>query len=144
MLNALDVIRIHDDLISPPGPKMVVCVEALLGYFFRINSRGHRPGSLLLKKAGAHEFLDHDSHLECGGPLELDDYIIDESLRRHGGTIGCVSPTLIPAILQAMDANGELSPKDKAAIRAFLAPLMSALPQSPGIGGDAPGGSETV
>jgi hypothetical protein len=98
---------------------MVVCVEASLGYFFRINTRGHRTGSVALQKAGLHEFLDHDSHIECGGPLELDEYIVDESLRSRG-VIGQISPSLLPQILAAIAANSELAPKDKAAICEFL------------------------
>jgi hypothetical protein len=110
---------------------MVICVEAELGYFFRINTRGHRPGSIPLKKAGLHEFLDHDSYLECGGPLELDDYVIEESLRESSGVLGQVSTTLIPQILTAMMANKELSRKDKETIKAFLSPLIGGDPQLP-------------
>jgi hypothetical protein len=100
---------------------MVVCVEADLGYFFRINTRGHRLGSVSLKKVGLHEFLDHDSYLECGGPLELDDYVIDESLRGRG-IRGRVSATLIPDILKAMEANKEIALKTKRLLGRFYLP----------------------
>jgi hypothetical protein len=94
VLKPLEVIWIHDDCISSPGPKMVVCVEATLGFFFRINSRPNWQQSLPLKKGADHPFLDHDSFLECGDPLELDDYVIDESLRQKG-VIGALSQALI-------------------------------------------------
>ena len=77
MLNALEVIWIEDECINPPGPKMVVCVDATNGYFFRINTKGHWQHSVPLSKKDHGTFLDHDSHLECGDPLELDDYVID-------------------------------------------------------------------
>jgi hypothetical protein len=143
VLNALDVIWIRDECISPPGPKMVVCVESALGYFFRINTRGHRPGSVPLKKAGLHEFLDHDSHLECGGPLELDDYVIDDSLSGRG-VIGQVSAALIPEILQAIDGNKELAAKDKATIKAFLSPLIGDRPGLSGTTAADPAQSESA
>jgi hypothetical protein len=75
--------------------------------------------------------------LECGGPLELDDYVIDESLRGRG-IRGRVSATLIPDILKAMEANKEIAPKDKETIRAFLSPLMAVHPQLPGSGAAGP------
>ena len=34
----LDVIWIFDEFIRPPGPKMMVCVEAERSFFFRINT----------------------------------------------------------------------------------------------------------
>lgn len=39
MLNPLDVIWIFDNLIDPPHPKMVACVNPADGVFYRINSR---------------------------------------------------------------------------------------------------------
>lgn len=54
---------------------MWVYVEAAQGMFFRINTKGNRIGSVPLPLSLNH-FLDHDSHLECNGPLELDDYVI--------------------------------------------------------------------
>jgi hypothetical protein len=99
VLRLLEVIWIHDDCISPPGPKMVVCVEAKLGFFFRINTRPNWQQSLLLKKGTDHPFLDHDSYLECGDPLELDDYVVEQSLDGKG-VIGTVSQALIPGYTQ--------------------------------------------
>jgi hypothetical protein len=120
VLNALEVIWIDDECISPPGPKMVVCVEAAKGYFFRINSRGHRqPAVPLLKGEQEHSFLWWDSYLECGGFLELDDYVVEQSLRAKG-IIGQISKKLITQILAALNASEEMSPQDKGSINSFL------------------------
>jgi hypothetical protein len=118
VLNALEVIWIHDECISPPGPKMVVCVEATNGYFFRINSRGHRQPAVPLLQQDHSSFLNWDSFLECGGFLELDDYVVDQSR-----VIGQISQKLIPDILSALNDADEISAQDKQSICAFLASL---------------------
>jgi hypothetical protein len=121
VLKPLEVIWIHDDCISPPGPKMVVCVEATLGFFFRINTRPNWQKSLSLKKEPDHPFLDHDSYLECGDPLELDEYVVEQSLDDKG-VIGTVSRALIPDILEAVHTAARMSEKDKRTIAMFLDP----------------------
>jgi hypothetical protein len=100
---------------------MVVCVEATLGFFFRINSRANWQQFLPLKKGVDHAFLDHDSYLECGDPLELDDYVIQESLDDKG-VIGTLSQAMIPDILKAVHAATRVTEKDKQTIAAFLDP----------------------
>jgi hypothetical protein len=82
-VSALDVIWIWDGFIKPPGPKMVVCIEPSLGFFYRINSEGKWQFPVPLRNVD-HPFLKHDSFIECGEPFELDDYLIDESVRRNG------------------------------------------------------------
>jgi hypothetical protein len=118
LLGPLDVIWIHDDTIRPPGPKMVVCVHAELGLFFRINTKGHHQQSIPLP-VGGHNFLAHDSHLECGEPLELDEFVVEEAVRGKG-IIGNVSAALIPQIMQAVWAASWISEADKVAIGTFL------------------------
>jgi hypothetical protein len=101
---------------------MVVCVESKLGFFFRINSRPNWQDSVPLRKTNTENaFLKHSSYLECGDPLELDDYVVEESLNDKG-IIGIVAASAIPEILKAVDAAARMSPNDKAAIRAFLDP----------------------
>jgi hypothetical protein len=56
VLKPLEVIWITDECIHPPGPKMVVCVEANLGFFFRINTRPNWQKSLSLKKGPYQRF----------------------------------------------------------------------------------------
>lgn len=119
LVQALDVIRIYDGCIRPPGPKMVVCVEPHLGFFFRINSRAHYQQSLLLRMAD-HPFLKRDSYLECGCPLELDDYVVSESLIEQGGTIGRLSNTLVPRIIEIVNKEPLLSDADKQRIISAL------------------------
>ena len=97
---------------------MVACVEPALGFFFRINTKGHWPGSLPLRRID-HPFLDHDSYLECRGPLELDDYVVNESLRDRG-IIGAIAATLAPTICALADEATTMSIADKDAIRTAL------------------------
>jgi hypothetical protein len=106
---------------------MVVCVEATLGFFFRINTRSNWQQSLFLKKRPDHPFLDHDSYLECGDPLELDEYVVEQSLDDKG-VIGTVSQALIPDILEAVRTAARMSEKDKRMIAMFLDPRGVHLP----------------
>lgn len=111
MLNALDVLLIFDATIRPAGPKMVACIHPANGWFYRINSKGHWRPRVPLALA-AHPFLDHDSFLECGDPLELDDYIVDEALSMHG-VIGTISADLCAQIIETLDVCVTLLPADK-------------------------------
>ena len=94
----------------------MVCVEPTLGYFFRINTKGHWQISVPLPLEPHHKgFLRHDSYLECGQPLELDAYVIEESLKDNG-VIGRIDPSLAKAICEATDSATTVSEADKAAI----------------------------
>jgi hypothetical protein len=116
------VIWIYDGTITPAGNKMVACVEPDQGFFYRINTKGHwRPAVSLLKSE--HPFLAHDSYLECGDPLEVDDYLIEEGLRARG-VIGSLSPNACRSVEAVLDQARTLSPADKAAIRAALARMV--------------------
>lgn len=114
MIKPLEVIWIHDELIKPPGPKMVVCVEPEIGLYLRINSDGWRDGSLKIEK-GAHKFLDHDSYIECGDPFDLDDYIVLEALKKSG-VIGNVDSALAEQICEAVRNCSLIARADKNAI----------------------------
>lgn len=115
MLEVLDVIWIHDRCIRPPGPKMVVCVEPTLGCFFRINSNPYHQTSVQILKS-ENTFLDHDSYLECGTPFDLDDYVVQESLRKTEGIIGKLGKSVIPQIIAAVQSERLLSPDDRNAV----------------------------
>jgi hypothetical protein len=119
----LDVIVIWDDFIRPPGPKMVVCVEPASGFFFRINSEGKWQTPVMIRRR-EHPFLKRDSAIECGDPFELDDYVIEESIRRHG-VIGKISTTHASEIYAAAFGSVVLSSEQKELVRAALgcAPL---------------------
>ena len=117
-LSALDVIWIWDGFIKPPGPKMVVCIEPASGFFYRINTKGKWQVPVpILKKD--HSFLKHDSFIECGDPFELDDYIVDESIRRSG-ILGQIAKQVAPAIYRAAFTATVLSQEEKELIRAAL------------------------
>ncbi|RAZ79760.1 hypothetical protein DPM35_00170 [Mesorhizobium atlanticum] len=119
MISPLDVILIHDGTITPPGPKLVVCIHPGEGWYYRINSKNHWKPAVAISRDPHHGFLDHDSFLECGDPLELDDYVVEESIR-YKGIIGHVSPTLCAEIVAALKDARYLKEVDKDAIRAIL------------------------
>ena len=86
--------------------------------FLRINSKSHWQTPIKLEQS-SHDFLKWDSYLECGEPLELDDFAIEESLR-ESGVIGSVLPTLSPAINAAVQSAKQINEQDKEAIRRAL------------------------
>ena len=98
---------------------MGVCIEPSLGLFFRINTRPQWQTPVKLTKEPHHRFLDHDSYLECGDPLELDDYVVEECLRRRG-VIGTVHSSVITEIYAAVRAAKTISVADKELIRVAL------------------------
>ena len=114
-LRALDVIRIHDDHIRPPGPKFIVCVEPDLGLFLRINSDGWRDGSVAISFAAHSAFLRHNSYIECGELLEPDSYIIGQALA-DGGIWGRIDAGVAPEIRDAIMRSGSLARRDRIAI----------------------------
>jgi hypothetical protein len=118
-LKPLDVIWYPDETIRPPGPKMGVCIEPTLGLFLRINTHPRWQTPIKLIKEPHHGFLDHDSYLECGDPLELDDYVVEECLRRRG-VIGTVHPSVVTEIYAAVRAAKTISAADKELIRVSL------------------------
>ena len=97
---------------------MVACIEPDQGLFFRINSKGTWQTPVKLEKQD-HDFLERDSFLECGEPLELDEYLIDESIADRG-IIGAVSATKVQEIYQAVLGASSLSQADKEEIRKAL------------------------
>lgn len=118
ILRPLDVIRIHDELIKPPGPKFVICVEPLLGLFLRINTDGWRDGSVSIS-CSKHTFLKHDSFIECGDPLDPDSFIVDDAVERYG-ILGRLDPALVPDICKAVMAAATINRKDRLAICSAL------------------------
>ncbi|SIR00233.1 hypothetical protein SAMN05880582_105181 [Rhizobium sp. RU20A] len=117
MTNTLDVIWIADTEIKPPGPKMVVCVEPFLGFYFRINSNDNWEPCVAIAKEPHHAFLKWDSFIECT-ILDLDDYVVREALRKSG-VIGRVSRTLCQPLIDAL-AFSHGSRRDREAIRLAL------------------------
>jgi hypothetical protein len=122
MITLLDVIWIDDETIDPPHPKMVVCVNAKDGWFLRINSRNTIRPCIAIPKEPFHRFLKHDSHIE-GNIIELDEYIVDEALRR-GGIIGSIHRSLVPSLISMMGARVTLTAGERAVISGGLNALL--------------------
>lgn len=114
----LDVLLIFDETIRPPGPKMVVAIHPDNGWYYRINTKIWRP-AVLIKKEPDNTFLSHDSYLECGDPLEIDDSIIEESVHKHG-VIGTLSKDVCDGIKKYLALATTLSKSDKDEIIAIL------------------------
>lgn len=121
-LNPLDVICIFDGTLENAKAKLVVCIAPVEGFFFRINTKPW-PIPVCVLKLPDHNFLDHDSFIECNGPLELDEYTIQDGLNRHG-LIGTFDKKIVPQILDAINKNGRISEADKKIVRAALFPLL--------------------
>lgn len=113
-----DVIVIPDETVRPPKPKFVMCVEPDEGWFYRINTKRWPPAVKLVRET-LHPFLDHDSYLECGDPLEIDDFIVEAALRKYG-VIGTVHPSLAVEILRLLAAAETLRESDRLKITAAL------------------------
>jgi len=97
---------------------MVACIEPALGMFFRINSRPNWQTPVHISQLD-HPFLKRDSSLECGEPIELDDFVIEESLDDKG-VIGVIHENHAVEIFAAVRQARTISPKDKELIRIAL------------------------
>jgi len=120
LVNTLDVIRISDEQIKPPGPKWVVCVEPTIGIFLHINSDGWRDGSISISQEDHNKFLRWDSHIECGASLDLDEYTIRKAIEGKK-FIPKIHHKHAREICQAVLDSKNYSPKDKRAICEALA-----------------------
>jgi hypothetical protein len=114
-LGLLDVIWIDDVFIKPPGPKMMVCVEPNEGVFFRINTEDKWDTPVKILFSDNPNVLKHDSHIQCGSPLELDDYIINQSIQNNR-LAGRLASVCIPELCDATRKGARMSPRVKASI----------------------------
>jgi hypothetical protein len=96
---------------------MVVCICSVSGFYFRINSKPW-PEAVVLNLP-EHKFLKHKSHIECNGPLDLDDYTILESIKAHG-VVGRIDLAVVPAIVEAVERCRSIAPADKEIIFSSL------------------------
>lgn len=118
MLRPLEVVLVPAGLITD-HPKMIACSCASLGLFYVINSRDKIRPCISIIKSPLHEFLHHDSYLQCGDPVEVDDYVIGQSLEFRG-VIGRLDASVIPDIKKFLANALYLSERDKIEIIAFL------------------------
>ena len=89
------------------------------GVFVRINTRGWREGSIRIAKSD-HPWLDHDSYIECGSPLDGDEYLVEQALNRRG-VIGSVTATALRELLPVIEASELWSAADKMEVRRAFA-----------------------
>ncbi len=127
MLQILDVIRITDDKIKPPGPKMVVCMVPDIGLFYRFNSHSDYSIAVLVPEKPNHPFLSWDSYIEVGEtPLQLDEFTVQKAIKSCGGApLGQVHHSHIPDICAAVQSGETLSVKARNKI---ISVLQSAVP----------------
>ena len=57
--------------------------------------------------------------LECGSPIELDDYVIENTGNR-GKVIGAIAAAVVPKIVEAIKASPDVRASDKQAMLAAL------------------------
>lgn len=101
---------------------MVASGDGLI--FFRINS-ARRCGSILLPVA-EHPFLDHDSHLYCGGPPvlrtepQLAAAMAPQQRADRQGIVGRIAARLHPDIRATVAGSPHLSEAERAVILAAL------------------------
>lgn len=128
-LEPLDVIRIQDVLIKPPGPKMVVCVWPRAGLFYRFNSYDEYPIGILVTQKPNHPLLEWDSYLEIGrAPIQLDEHNVQKAIHACGGApLGKLHYSYVPAICKAIEDRDTLSAR---LLKAIVATLNSAIPKS--------------
>jgi len=98
---------------------MVVSIHPEEGWFYRINTKNVWRPAVPIKCGPEHPFLDHDSHIECGDPLMLDDYLVEQAIKKLG-VIGTVSKALCEPMIEALNEARYLSEDDKTAIRTIL------------------------
>jgi hypothetical protein len=122
-VTALDVIWIWDTSIDPANWKRAVCICPDDGLFYRINSYDDYPIGVFIPQQPNHsDFLKWDSYIECGKyPLELDDYQVDESLKRsNNAPLGKVSAIHAQDICDAVKLQSTISKEVKRLIHAAL------------------------
>jgi hypothetical protein len=98
--------------------RMMVCVSPEDGFFLPINTTDrHRP-CFALSMRPDHLWLDHDSHVECD-ILIFDEYLIDESMRRHG-VVGYLSFHHVDDIIDGLGRSVVVSELDRRRISSVL------------------------
>lgn len=94
-----DVIWLSADTLSQPKLKMHVCVCVEDGWYFRINTKGHFAASFPIS-AVENPFLKHDSHIECGAVLEIDEY--ETAAAEIAGTLSSATITALMVYIRGV------------------------------------------
>lgn len=109
-----------------PKMRMHVCVHVANGWFCRVVSKGHWPGSFSI--LAVHEaFLDHDSFIECGSLVEFDESEIDAALHDREGVVGCLSRQTMRRLCKHLLGVEQITDEQRAAI---VSEIRSALGES--------------
>lgn len=98
--------------------RMHVIVSVGQGWFFRINTKAHWPGSFPIAKS-ENQFLKHDSHIECGGLVDVDISAIEISMNERG-LIGTLSKKTIAELVNHISSVRQLDAEQKRIIIAEL------------------------
>ncbi len=118
-LQPLDVIWLfHGTAQGNRKDRMMVCVSPHDGFFLPINTENfHRP-CFPLRKTPDHEWLNHDSHVECN-VLEYDDFAIEDSIAKHD-IVGYLALSHVRDIVAGLTASVAIRKADRETIIATL------------------------
>jgi hypothetical protein len=102
-----DVVRLFDATAAGDAKdRMFVCLDPVNGWFARIVTREPRHHPVRLR-ATDHDFLDHDSHIETGIPVQFYDDDLQEA--EATGPVGRISPEMATRMLDAWQ-RAEVTP----------------------------------
>lgn len=118
MLKTLEVIWVFDRLTEPQKWKMMVCLSWDHGWFLRINTSAKFRPCVPISQA-LNPWLGHDSHVECN-LLILDEYEVEESLKKPGNPVGRVDQSHRSVILQHLLAAPYHRSSDKLRFQQLL------------------------
>lgn len=118
-LQPLDVIWLfHGTARGARKRRMMVCISPHDGLFLPINTANHHRPCFRLSKAPHHDWLDHDSHVECN-VLEYDEYEIEQSIETSG-TIGYLHLSHVQDILDGLARSTGIRAGDRELIVGIL------------------------
>lgn len=98
----------HGTARGQKKPRWMICILPDQGFFLPITSEPFFP-DIPISKSPDHEWLDHDSHIECN-ILEYDEFAVEEAILDK--EINYASFDLIDPILEALSKSSTASPID--------------------------------
>ena len=118
MIRCGDVVRLFDAAAAGVAKdRRFVCVDPVQGWFARIVTREPRHHPVRLRAAD-HEFLDHNSFVETGIPIQF----FDDDLREAdaAGAVGRISEDVAKRMLTAWQEAEVTPPAVREAIQQHL------------------------
>ena len=118
-----DVVRLFDNLATPPKWKRFVCVSPEDGWFMRINSEPRHDArrNVQLPRKGNECCLEHDSYLDLYSILEFDDSVVDDSLQMPANDLGPLSKESLYELINATRSAVTLTPEQQEKVCGNLA-----------------------